>query len=311
MPSMPRPGSKVPEVDFSSPAGAPAYFAPDSVQWQIYRNPVALGVGGICAVLLEFADPRIRSGVWDHSTYRVDPIGRSQRTGVAALVGVYGPRETAERMIAGITRMHSKVAGETPGGRAYRALDPELLNWVAATAAFGFVTAYDRFVRPLTEVEKEEFWQNGGELAALYGVTESPQSEAEFLKMMESLAPGFESHPINSEFLDIVRTTDAAGRTPGFVRRAVVRAAVSLLPPLVRKRLELGSEYDLGRFDRLTIRTLARLADRRFDAQSPPAVASTRLGLPANFLWRKPEERRRILATRSPQPSTTTPPLNA
>lgn len=311
MPSMPRPGSKVPEVDFAAPAGAPAFFPPDSIQWQIYRNPIALGVGGICAVLLEFADPRIRSGVWDHSTYRVDPIGRSQRTGMAALVGVYGPRESAERMIAGITRMHSKVSGETPGGRAYRALDPELLNWVAATAAFGFVKAYDRFVRPLRDEEKKDFWQNGGDLAALYGVTESPQSEKDFLVMMERLASGFESHPINSEFLDIVRTTDAAGRTPGFVRRAVVRAAVSLLPPLVRDRLELGSEYDLGRFDRLTIRTLARLADRRFDPKSPPAVASTRLGLPANFLWRKPEERRRILDARSPGGSTASPPVSA
>ena len=31
-------------------------------------------------LLLEFADARIRSGVWDHSTYKADPIGRSRRT---------------------------------------------------------------------------------------------------------------------------------------------------------------------------------------------------------------------------------------
>lgn len=49
------------------------------------KNPIALAVGGVAAVLLEFADARIRSGVWDHSTYKVDPIGRSKRTGVAAM----------------------------------------------------------------------------------------------------------------------------------------------------------------------------------------------------------------------------------
>src|SRR5690242_8004972 len=83
------------KVDFATPAGAPAYLPPDSVQWRVFKNPIALGVGGVAAVLLEFADPRIRSGVWDHSTYKADPIGRSRRTGMAAMVGVYGPKDAA------------------------------------------------------------------------------------------------------------------------------------------------------------------------------------------------------------------------
>ena len=69
-------------IDFSSPVGEAALLAPDSVQWRVYKNPIALGIGGIAAVLLEFAEPRIRSGVWDHSTYKADPIGRSRRTGL-------------------------------------------------------------------------------------------------------------------------------------------------------------------------------------------------------------------------------------
>ncbi|HKX89712.1 MAG TPA: oxygenase MpaB family protein, partial [Sphingopyxis sp.] len=67
-------------IDFAAPLGEPALLAPDSVQWRVYKNPIALGIGGIAAVLLEFAEPRIRSGVWDHSTYKADPIGRSRRT---------------------------------------------------------------------------------------------------------------------------------------------------------------------------------------------------------------------------------------
>lgn len=83
-------------VDFASPRGEPGLVAPDSVQWSIFENPVAPGIGGVAAVLLEFVAARIRSGVWDHSIYKVDPIGRSQRTGMAAMVGKfawYSPRK--------------------------------------------------------------------------------------------------------------------------------------------------------------------------------------------------------------------------
>lgn len=99
----PRSSRPVPAIDFTEPKRAPAFHRPDSIHWRVYKNPIALGIGGICAVLLEFADPRIRSGVWDHSIYPVDPIGRSERTGQAAMVGVYGPREKAEKLIAGVT----------------------------------------------------------------------------------------------------------------------------------------------------------------------------------------------------------------
>jgi uncharacterized protein (DUF2236 family) len=49
------------QVDYTAPAGEPAFTSPDSVSWQVFKNPVALAIGGICAVLLEFADAR--SGV--------------------------------------------------------------------------------------------------------------------------------------------------------------------------------------------------------------------------------------------------------
>jgi len=192
------------KIDFANPPGAPAFFAPDSMQWRIYKNPIALGIGGIAAVLLEFADPRIRSGVWDHSTYKADPIGRSKRTGVAAMVGVYGPKNAAERVIAGVTNMHKRVGGETPSGRAYQALDVELLDWVAATAAYGFCTAYARFVAPLTLAEQDRFYREGATVGRLYGAQNPILSTADFDAMLARLAPGFEAHPIVTEFLDII-----------------------------------------------------------------------------------------------------------
>ena len=73
------------KIDYTVPAGEPAFAAPDSMSWRVFKNPIALAIGGVAAVLLEFADARIRSGVWDHSVFKTDPIGRSQRTGTAAM----------------------------------------------------------------------------------------------------------------------------------------------------------------------------------------------------------------------------------
>lgn len=273
-------------IDFTKPAGEASLLAPDSLQWRIFKNPIAMAVGGVAAVLLEFADARIRSGVWDHSIYKVDPIGRSQRTGMAAMVGVYGPASAARRVIGGVNRMHAKVSGETPKGEAYTALDPELLNWVYATAQYGFLTAYHRFVRPLSAAEQARYWADGQPVAELYGVTRTPKSEAEFLAMMEALLPRFEPHPINSEFLDIIRSGRAAPSVPRFLHKALARAAVSLLPPVVRERLELGPEHDLSMRDRIMVKAMGKLADRRKDPISPAWQAALRLGLPGDTAWR-------------------------
>lgn len=286
MNQMSRVAPAMPAIDFSKPKGEDAYLAPDSVQWRVFKNPVALAIGGVAAVLLEFADARIRSGVWDHSIYKVDPIGRSQRTGMVAMVGVYGPKSIARQVIAGVNRMHAKVSGQTPSGEDYRALDPELLNWVFATAQYGFVTAYDRFVARLSEAEKRRFWTEGKPLAELYGVTETPASEAEFLAMMDRLVPRFEAHPINREFLGIIESGRAAPAVPKFLHRSLARAAVSLVPPVVRDRLQLGPEFDLTLRDRVMVKTMARLADRVKDRASPAWQAALRLGLPGDTAWR-------------------------
>lgn len=51
------------KLDFTEPHGEPAFVAPDSVTWRISKNPVTGAIGGICAVLLKFAEPhRTHSG---------------------------------------------------------------------------------------------------------------------------------------------------------------------------------------------------------------------------------------------------------
>lgn len=286
------------KVDYLNPPGEPSFAAPDSVSWQIFKNPVALAIGGVAAVLLEFADARIRSGVWDHSVFKTDPIGRSKRTGVAAMVGVYGPQSAARRVIQGVTNMHAKVQGATPTGEPYKALDVELLDWVSATAGFGFLTAYCRFVKPLSDVDKTRFFNEGAPVSRLYGVQHPIRSLEEFDAMLQKLLPRFEPHPINTEFLDIMRSGRAAPGVPKGLQSALVHAAVDILPPVVRERLELGPEYDLGPKGKMTVKAMAKLAERIPDPSSPAAHASERLALPRSFPWKSPKERVRLLEAR-------------
>lgn len=283
------------KIDFSEPRGEAAYLAPDSVHWRIYKNPVALGIGGVAAVLLEFADARIRSGVWDHSTYKADPIGRSQRTGIAALVGVYGPASAARKVIGGVNRMHAQVKGTTPSGEAYTALDPDLLDWVAATAEFGFLTAYERFVQPVSEQDKARFYGEGAVLARLYGVKEPPRSPAGFLAMLDARLPRFEPHPIVNEFVGIIESGRAAPILPGFLHRALARASISILPQAVRERLGFGADRELSRADRIALKIAGRVAERFSTEDAPHRQACLRVGLPADFLHRSAGTQRRLL----------------
>jgi uncharacterized protein (DUF2236 family) len=283
-------------IDFAVPQGEPALLAPDSVQWRVYKNPIALAVGGIAAVLLEFAEPRIRSGVWDHSTYKVDPIGRSRRTGLVAMLACYGPASTAKAVIGSVNRLHGKVKGETPDGEKYRALDPVLLDWVAATASYGFLMAYDRFVHPLSEADKNRFMRDGDAIGREFGARNSPPTVDAFLAMMAKLEPRFEPHPIIVEFLDIIQSGRAAPSVPRFLHRAIARASVSLLPGHIRQRLDLGARFDLTRFDRMMLRLAGRLADRKIDRTSPWCQSSVRMGLPHDFLFKTPDQQQRILS---------------
>lgn len=272
-------------IDFTAPAGEPAFNGPDSISWQAFKNPIALFIGGITAVLLELAEPRVRTGVWEHTTFRTDPIPRMRRTGLAAMVTVYGARSKAEAMIAGIGRMHARVAGTTPAGEAYRADDPVLLDWVQATASFGFLEAYHAYVHLLSTAEKNRFYAEARPAARLYGATGAPASLAELEAQFATMRPRLERSDIVFEFLDIVSTAPILPAPLRGFQRVLVRAAVEIAPAWLRDVLGLGAEWRLGPWEAKLVRLAGRAADRIVVPQGPAAQACRRMGLPANYLY--------------------------
>jgi uncharacterized protein (DUF2236 family) len=256
----------------------------DSVAWQVFRNPVSLFVGGVSAVLLELAEPRVRSGVWDNSSFTTDPLDRLRRTGLAAMITVYGGKSSAEAVIANVRRIHDSIEGQTEAGAFYRANDPELLDWVQATASYGFLEAYCAYARPMSPAVRDQFYAECLPAARLYGATGAPGSERELDSLFQRMRPKLESSQILAEFLKIMRDAPIFPTLLRPVQLLLIRAAIDLLPAWARRLLP--QEQGLSRAEKQLVRRIGAAADRlRLDG-SPAAQASVRLRLPRDYLWR-------------------------
>jgi uncharacterized protein (DUF2236 family) len=266
--------------DFSQPAGEPALTPADGISWQVFANPVVLFVGGVTAVLLELAEPSVRSGVWDHSGFRRDPVTRLRRTGFAAMMTIYGPRSASEKMIARVVQMHDHVEGTTPGGIAYRANDPRLLDWVHATASFGFTEAYHRYVRGLSPAERDRAFAEGGPAARLYGAAGAPRSWAEWEALLAASAPGLEGSSILADFLRIMLEAPILPARVRWVQRLLVRAAVEIVPEAVRSLPQLRGR-GLRPGEAALVRALARGSALLPLGDVPPVQAARRMAAPA------------------------------
>jgi uncharacterized protein (DUF2236 family) len=271
--------------DFTRPPGEEALLRADSMSWRIFKNPIALLIGGLAAVILELAEPAVRTGIWEHSSFRKDPMGRLQRTGLAAMVTVYGARSAAEPMIAEVVRMHAKIAGHTPAGVPYSAGDVRLLSWVQATAAFGFAQAYSCYVNPLTRAEFDTLYAEGAPASQLYGALDSPRSEAAQEALFDSMRGRLEPSPIIFQFLEIMRITTIFPRPLHWMQRTLVSAAVETIPGWIRERLGLTESHGLRAPERLMVKLAGAWSDRIVLAKSPAVQACVRLGLPATYLY--------------------------
>ena len=248
----------------------------------MFKNPLSLFIGGVAAVIMELAEPRVRTGVWEHTTFRIDPIPRLRRTGLAAMVTIYGARGTAEAMIARIRRMHDKIAGSTPAGKAYRANDPELLNWVQGTAAYGFLQAYHAYVRPLSDLERDRYYAEGTLAASLYGASASA-SEAALEMRFAAMANQLERSDILFEFLAIMRSAPILLPLRP-VQPLLIRAAIELTPHWLRTIVGL-TDHGLNAWEAGVVRQIGAFADRLVLETNPAVQACRRMRLSANYLY--------------------------
>ncbi|WP_292067882.1 oxygenase MpaB family protein [Mesorhizobium sp.] len=274
----------LPHIDFSRPIGEAGLVSPDSVSWCVFKNPLSLFIGGVTAVIMELAEPHVRTGVWEHTSFRLNPIRRLHSTGLAAMVTIYGSRTTAEAMIARVRRIHDRVAGVTSSGEAYCANDPDLLNWVQGTAAYGFVQAYHVYVRQLSASERDRYYTEGVPAARLFGATGAPGSEAELEALFHATARQLERSAIVFEFLAIMRSAPILPLPLRPAQHLLVAAAVDLVPDWMQAQLGLTG-HGLRRWEAEAVRQAGALADRLVMETSPAVQACRRMRLPADYLY--------------------------
>ena len=271
--------------DFARPLREEALVPADSLSWRVLKNPIALFVGGTAAVILELAEPAVRAGVWEHSSFRKEPLNRLKRTGLAAMISVYGARSVAEPMIARVVRMHGSVEGTTAAGIRYSANDPRLLTWVHATAAFGFAEAYNRYVQPLSTQNLDDFYGEGAPVSRLYGAIDAPRSVTEMQALFDSMRSCLAPSPIIFEFLRIMRETSAFPGPLRWMQPMLLRAAVELIPEWLREVLGLSEHYGLRAHERRLAKWAGACADRIVLTSSPAVQSCVRLGLPVSYLY--------------------------
>jgi uncharacterized protein (DUF2236 family) len=121
--------------------GDPGLFGPGSATWAVVGD-TSVFVGGIRALLIQAAHPEVAAGVFEHSRYREDPLGRLTRTASYVTATSFGAKPEVDRAVAVVQNRHERVHGRSHRGLAYDAADPALDAWVHNSLTDSFLTAY-------------------------------------------------------------------------------------------------------------------------------------------------------------------------
>ena len=163
-------------MTFPLPDPVLGFHGPGTAMWRVNREAVLLG-SGQAALLLQIAHPLVAEGVARHSDFEADPWRRLRGTLRTALDLVFGDGPTAERAVQRLNAIHARVKGESidplareVGGATYHALDPELLLWVQVTLIVTGFDAYERWVGPLDDLDRDELWQDARRVGQRLGI---------------------------------------------------------------------------------------------------------------------------------------------
>ncbi|WP_026819404.1 oxygenase MpaB family protein [Arthrobacter castelli] len=218
------------------------YFSPGSAAWAVHGS-TASTVAGIRALLMQTLHPGAMAGVYDHSRFRHDPLGRLAGTIRWIFTVTYGSTTAARDASDWVLDLHRKVSGSyvDAGGRQrpYSANDPELLGWVHLAFTDSFLRTHqawggripggpDAYVRE---------WSTAGRLMQ---VPDPPTSEAQLRRQLDShYDAGTLTHsPQVAEAVRFIRDPPLHPRLKiGY--RMLFAGAVSTIEPKYRRLLGL------------------------------------------------------------------------
>jgi uncharacterized protein (DUF2236 family) len=225
-------------IEYEQPRGDPGLFGPDSATWQIHADFVGMLSGGLCALMLQTLHPSALAGVWDHSNFRDDLVGRLRRTTNFVAGTTYAGTETAHRLIARVRRIHAQVRGVTQTGEPYHAEDPQLLTWVHVTEAFAFLEGYRRAYGPVPRAHADRYFDETRRVAETLGAGDVPRSEAEVGAYFANVQPRLAFTERSRTVLQILQRMRLPVPLPDTSRDLFLGAGMALLPEWAIDRLQ-------------------------------------------------------------------------
>ena len=273
-------------IDYTRPPGDPGLFGPDSATWRIHADFAGMLSGGLCALMLQTLHPAALAGVWDHSNFRDDLVGRLRRTTNFVAGTTYAGCDTARQLIARVRHIHARVRGVTETGEPYDAEDPRLLTWVHVTEAYGFLEGYRRAYGPVPGADADRYYDETRRVAEALGARDVPRSEADVGTYFASVQSRLAFTARSRTVLQVLRRMRLPVPLPGFSRDVVLGAATTLLPAWAVDRIQPGPAQRIGaQAASATVRGLAPLFRAGLN-DGPAARACRRVGLEPTWVRR-------------------------
>lgn len=263
------------EVDFDSPRGDPGLFGPDSVTWRVHGDFTSMMIGGIAALYLQMLHPGALAGVWDHSDFRSNMLGRLRRTAQFVSGTTYASREQAERLIRRVRAIHDHVHGHLPDGTPYSANDPALLTFVHVAEATSFLAAFLRYRDPqLSFADQDRYFAEVAVIAEHLGATRVPVTRSGADACMREFRPDLRVDERTRAVADALRSQPAPSLLLGPFREVAMEAGVDLLPRWAAQMHGLGMSRPRRHAVRAGVASIGTLA--RWAMQDGSAVRARR-----------------------------------
>ena len=217
--------------------GDPGLLGPDSVSWSVLGD-ASVFVGGIRALFVQSAHPEVVAGVEQHSSYRIDPLGRLSRTSVYVTETTYGALPEVDAAVAMVRRAHRPVRGVSERDVAYSAGQPDLAAWVHNVLTESFLAAYQAYgPRRLTPAEADRFVEEQTRIGSLLTSAELPKTALD-------LASWIAGNPAVADSRSMRKAVEFLRRPPlpmgvGVGYRVLADAANATIPRPMRDLLGL------------------------------------------------------------------------
>ncbi|KAE9646174.1 oxygenase MpaB family protein [Pseudomonas sp. PB106] len=233
-------GLSLGQLDLENPKGDPGLFGPDSVSWQVHGDFSSMLIGGISALLLQALHPLALAGVWDHSNFRQDMLGRLRRTSQFVSGTTFGSRRDADWLIGKVRTIHQQVVGTAPDGRPYAASDPDLLTWVHVAEVSNFLAAHLRYRNPqLSLADQDRYYAEIAVIAERLGARDVPKSRQAVADYLHRMRPQLLCDERSREVLRLLLAAPAPSVLARPFGDLMMKAGIDLLPDWASDMLDV------------------------------------------------------------------------